>query len=357
MRDFARDIARRLPLVRDLLDRPKATCAEPGVAPAERFTLPAEHRPIATEQDIFYCFRLLLDRCPNPEEWPGHSSRAGQDLENVVASYVTSREFALRGLLNKSYNDTIELAHFPDFSLFLSRDDLAVGYQIRRDGRYEPAVCAVLRRHVKPGMTVLDIGANIGYLTMLLAKLVTSSGRVVAIEPNPENVKLLEASRRLNGFDQIAVIQIAAGRQTVLLALNVSHSNGMTAELPGAPEAILASRTVPCFALDAILPRDRPINLVKIDVEGAELYALMGLEETIIRDRPVIVSELSPGMMPGISHCSGAEYLRHLIARGYRIAVITDDGSEVMFDDDADGVMDVQARSGVDHIDILATPM
>ncbi len=205
-------------------------------------------------------------------------------------------------------------------------------------------------------MSVVDIGANIGYLTMLLASLVEPSGLVVAVEPNPDNIKLLEASRRVNNFDQVLVIQAAAGRETGVLALNVSHSNGMTGELPSNVDAIFATRPVPCFALDAILPKDKHFNLVKIDTEGAELNALIGLSETMDRDRPVIVSEFSPGMLPGISHCSGPEYLRFLIAKGYRIGVIEQDGSENSFGDDVDGVMDAYSRSGVDHIDILATP-
>jgi FkbM family methyltransferase len=223
-----------------------------------------------------------------------------------------------------------------------------------RGGKYEPGVTEIFSRYVKPGMSVVDIGANIGYFTMLAASLVELSGRVAAVEPNPENIKLLEASRRVNGFDQTLVIQAAAGRQTGLLALNVSHSNGMTAELPD-NWTIFAARPVPCFALDAILPKDRRINFVKIDTEGAELNALIGLSRTIDRDQPVIVSEFSPGALPGVSHCSGPEYLRFLIAKGYRIGVIEQDGSENRFEDDVDGVMGAYARSGVDHIDIIAT--
>ena len=220
--------------------------------------------------------------------------------------------------------------------------------------RYQPTVVRV--RNSLPGMAVVDIGANIGYFTMLLASLVEPSGLVVAVEPNPENIRLLEASRRVNGFDQVLVIQAAAGRQTGLLALNVSISNGMTTELPSDVDAIFASRPVPCFALDGILPRDRRIDLVKIDTEGAELNALIGLSGTIDRDHPVIVSEFSPGMLPGISRCSGPEYLGFLIAKGYRIGVIERDGSETGFGDDVDGVMNAYARSGVDHIDIITTP-
>jgi len=328
---------------------------ERAAALAEQNLLRAEHNKAATPEDIFHCFRLLLGRTPNPEEWPGHSSRVGEDLENVVSSYVTSREFAERGLLNKTYRDQVELVRLPRFSVFASKDDLAIGQHVV-GGSYEPGIAAILDRYVKPGMSVVDIGANIGYLTMLLASLVEPSGLVVAVEPNPDNIKLLEASRRVNNFDQVLVIQAAAGRETGVLALNVSHSNGMTGELPSNVDAIFATRPVPCFALDAILPKDKHFNLVKIDTEGAELNALIGLSETMDRDRPVIVSEFSPGMLPGISHCSGPEYLRFLIAKGYRIGVIEQDGSENSFGDDVDGVMDAYSRSGVDHIDILATP-
>ena len=356
---------RRLPIVRGFLDSGSAAPAVTALpssdlndvtAPTGQYSPPAKYCKIATPEDIFYCFRLLLGRCPNPEEWPGHSSRAGEDIENVVSSFITSRELAERGFFTKTYRDNVELVHLPSFSLFASSDDLAVGKHVVVGHSYDPKVAAVLGRYVKPGMAVVDIGANIGYLTMLLASLVTPSGLVVAVEPNPENIKLLEASRRVNGFDHVLVIQAAAGRQTALLALNVSYSNGMTGELPTELDAIFASRPVPCFALDAIVPKDRPINLVKIDTEGAELNALIGLSETIDRDRPVIVSEFSPGALPGTSHCSGPDYLRYLIGKGYRIGVIEPDGSESIFGEDVEGVMGAYSRSGIDHIDIIATP-
>jgi FkbM family methyltransferase len=367
MRAFANAVARRLPLLRGLLDhRGISVCerkltvasdgAEPAPEPPKRYPLGGEHLKTATAEDIFYCFRLLLGRNPNPEEWPGHSSRAGEDLESVVSSYVTSREFAVRGLLNKTYRDQVELVQFPCFSIYASNDDLAIGHHVLGGHPYEPGIAATFNRYVKPGMAVVDVGANIGCLTMLLASLVEASGLVVAVEPNPENIKLLEASRRVNGFDQVLVIQAAAGRRTGLLALNVSHSNGMTGELPEDADAVFASHPVPCFALDAILPKARRIDLIKIDTEGAELNALIGLSETINRDRPVIVSEFSPATLPGISRCSGPEYLRFLIARGYRIGVIERDGTETGFGDDVDGVMSAYSRSGVDHIDIIGTP-
>src|SRR5438045_6874765 len=141
MRAFARTIVGRLPMVRGLLDQRDAPSAgrntartEPdGADPSaygrvERDLWRVEHTKAATYEDIFYCFRLLLGRSPNSEEWPGHSSRVGEDLENVVSSYVTSREFAARGLLNKTYRDQVELVRFPQVPIFASNDDLAVGH-------------------------------------------------------------------------------------------------------------------------------------------------------------------------------------------------------------------------------------
>ena len=82
---------------------------------------------------------------------------------------------------------------------------------------------------------------------------------------------------------------------------------------------------------------------------------LLGLSRTIDRDHPVIISEFSPGALPGTSHCSGPDYLRYMIANGYRIGVIEQDGSETSFEDEVEGVMGAYALSGVDHIDIIAT--
>lgn len=375
MKAFVKTLVRRLPVLGGLVDQQSAAPAESniGLNPIRSAMVASgrlgatatstdsdpsstTHSYIATREDIFYCFRLLLGRIPNSEEWPGHSSRAGEDLENVVSSYITSREFSARGLLNKTYHDRVELVRLPRFSLFASREDLAVGCHVVSGHPYEPGISAVFNRYIKPGMTVVDIGANIGALTMLLASLVGPSGLVVAVEPNPENIRLLEASRRINQFEQVLVIEAAAGRQTGILALNVSYSNGTTGDLPESVTAVLASLPVPCFALDAILPKDRRMNLIKVDVEGAELNALIGLSEMIARDHPLIVSEFSPGALPGISHCTGPEYLSFLIAHGYGIGVIEPDGAESAFGDDIGGVMAAYSRSGIDHIDIIANP-
>ena len=311
-----------------------------------------EFHDLATEADILACFRLILGRMPHPEEWRGHSSRAGEPLAQVVASYVTSLEFQRRGFLGRETADDIAVAEIQGFRVYSSLGDAAVGKHVRGDN-YERDVTAVFRSRLRPGMSVVDIGANIGYFTMLAASLVGSEGRVLAVEPNPRNVRLLEASRRANHFNHVTVAQTAAGRETGLLTLNTSFSNGTTSAPPDELGQFLITESVPCMRIDALLNAGDQVDLIKVDVEGAEFNALLGAEETIRRCRPLIISEFSPSMMLGISNISGEEYLRWLMALGYDLSVVEPDGSLTPTPSDDDVMLIYQSRM-TDHIDIVA---
>lgn len=309
----------------------------------------------ATKDDVYYCFRLLLGRNPNREEWPGHTGNVGRDIDAVVRSYISSLEFMRRAdtLSGHQLDQKIQLKKTKSFSIYVQEDDEQVGRHVLRDV-YEPNVTAVFRRTVHPGMNVLDIGANIGYFTMLSASLAGPSGGVFAIEPNPDSVKLLEASRRENGFENVRIFQVAAGRAPGLLVLNRASSNAMTSAVPDSISHLVRSTTVPSFRIDDLVPPDVKIDLVKIDVEGAEYNALLGARGLIGRCHPTIVSEFSPKTMPGISGIDGMGYLRFLLDElGYRISVIDPEGGLVRCGTDAQRVMDAYDATGTDHIDLL----
>jgi hypothetical protein len=153
----------------------------------------------------------------------------------------------------------------------------------------------------------------------------------------------------------VTVAQVAAGRGTGLLVLNVSQSNGTTAPPPLDSDLLLASRTVPAIAVDALAPPQRRIHLIKVDVEGAEYVALAGCAATIERDRPAIISEFSPDAMQDISGVSGVEYLRWLLDHRYRIGVIRHDGTVSDPVSEPAPIMDAYAENGSDHLDLLAT--
>ena len=306
-------------------------------------------------EDIYYCFRLILGRSPNQEEWKGHSAHAWNTrLDDVVMSYVNSLEFARRKneMASRNWDEDLFQKQFPGFSIYVRDSDAAVGRAVR-SGVYEPHVTAVFQKHLKPGMHVLDIGANIGYFSMLSASLVTRTGSVMAIEPNAENVKLVELSRRANGFEQVTVVQAAAGRELGLLVLNTAYSNGTTAALSDDAAQLADATTVACLRLDDVVPADRQIGFIKIDVEGAEYNALLGASALIKRSHPVIASEFSPGLLRGISGVSAREYLQFVLDFGYHVSVIEPNGAVTQCGKDTDRVLRAYESCGGDHIDIL----
>ena len=309
---------------------------------------------LATEPDIEACFRLLLGRAPNPEECKGHMAQAGQPLPVVVAGYLNSLEFARRNLLRPTATPPV-LVQRAGYALYARPDDLAVGRHVVY-GAYEPEVETVFRSLVQPGMGVVDLGANLGYFTMLAAHLVGPSGYVLAVEPNPDNARLIEASRRLNHFEHVQVAQLAAGRRVGLLMLNPTYSNGTTASIGEGLEAVLAAQTVACAPLDALVEDGQHIGVIKVDVEGAEYIALRGGEGVIARDRPVIVTEFSPGLLTDISGIDGPGYLAWLHGLDYDLAVIQPDGSLAPAERDVSRVMALYNSRNSDHIDLLATP-
>lgn len=312
----------------------------------------------AGEKDIYYCFRLILGRSPNPEEWTGHLGHIGLDLDTVVFQYLNSLEFSRRlaRLSRRTDDDRVILKELDGFSLYVQDSDSAVGRHILHLGSYEPHVTEVFRRELKPGMNALDIGANIGYFSMFTARLVGPAGHVIAIEPNPANAKLIEASRRVNAFDNVTIVQAAVGRSLGLLMLNTSYSNGTTAGLSEDLAGLIDATTVPCLVVDDLVHADQHIDFVKIDVEGAEYNALFGAQRTLRRCMPVIVSEFAPSAMPGVSGVTGPEYLRLVLDLGYRVAVIEKNGDATDCGGNIEKVMNAFATSGVDHIDIVFHP-
>jgi hypothetical protein len=143
--------------------------ARPGLDLSEPWKIPQS--PV-TPEDVFYCFRLLLGRPPNREEWEGHVGQAPADLDALVRSYMSSLEFSRRAdtVLGRRLDDRLSLVSAKGFSIYVQEDDTSVGQHVKRGG-YEPHVTAVFRDRLRPGMHVLDIGANIGYYTMLAASL------------------------------------------------------------------------------------------------------------------------------------------------------------------------------------------
>jgi len=311
---------------------------------------------LTSEKDIYYCFRLILGRNPGSDEWRYHQARLGAELSSTVRSYLGSAEFSKRGMFSHELDlKDIRIADVNGASLYVNEQDPVIGRSVL-SGNYEPDVVAVFKRYLRPGMRIIDIGANIGFYTILSTVLVGGNGHVLAVEPNPSNTKLLEASRLKNNFDNIEVAQVAASDHTGLLILNAGESNGTTSKADSDTGVLEARSIVPCMKLDTLVDPNTSIDFVKIDVEGAEYLALCGLKETILRCKPIIVSEFSPKSLPAFSGCGAVDYLAFFVNLGYKLGVITRDGSITECGTDTAAVMEAFYARHSDHIDIVAEP-
>lgn len=219
----------------------------------------------------------------------------------------------------------------------------------RAGDRQIGAPARALRRTRAPGDGMLDIGANIGYFALLAASCVGPSGHVTAMEPNPENVALMERSLAESGFGHVTVIQAGASADIGTLALHAASGNGATSSCdPGRG----ARRTAAGLPVDVALSRRAgPLRLVKIDVEGFEFEALRGAERVLAEDRATLLLEFAPD---GLVGTDGPGLLGWLAARGYGFALLEGEGPGTPLG--AAGVMDAFARAGVDHVDIMAVP-
>jgi FkbM family methyltransferase len=184
-----------------------------------------------------------------------------------------------------------------------------------RSGVYEQHLTRVFEQYCRPGMTVVDVGANLGYYSLLASKLVGPSGRVVALEPNSENCRLLLSSLRLNRSTNVELLPVAADVATgwAYYSTHVGSNGGLidTDELLTHPGVV-----VPTFRLDDLIP-DR-VDFLKMDVEGAEGRVVRGATGLIERDRPVVTTELKDEMLTRVSAMSVREYLGYFESIGYR---------------------------------------
>jgi FkbM family methyltransferase len=161
----------------------------------------------------------------------------------------------------------------------------------------EPGTHRCLKSLVDPGMTVVDVGANVGMLSLALARSVGALGKVYAFEAEPDFQDLLAKSFALNGVPWVELRRQAAGRQAGTATFHVSPIAGHSSlyDLPDDEAAAAKQITVEVVALDEALADVAKVDLVKIDVEGAELDVLAGMTKLIARNPGLaIIAEFGP---------------------------------------------------------------
>ena len=172
--------------------------------------------------------------------------------------------------------------------------------QIDKDywlGTYEPELQAALRELIPAGAVIYDVGANIGYVSLLLAKAAGEQGRVFAFEALPSNLDQLRRNVALNAMEpRVTVVGNAVTDSSAPVRFLVHSSGGMgkAAGSAGRDDRYQSEITVPGLSLDefAYARGNPPPQVVKMDIEGGEVLALPGMRRLLAEARPLMLMEL-----------------------------------------------------------------
>lgn len=170
-------------------------------------------------------------------------------------------------------------------------------------GVNEMPIQQALAAQLKPGHVFFDIGANVGFFSLLAARLVGPTGRAVAFEPVPANAAAIRRNAALNGFQHIDVVEAAVGDGAGEIELVLTRHPGGASIIQDLPSPDITGRTrVPLIRIDDLHTRGRipTPSFVKIDVEGAEPAVLRGMEQVARRFKPGIICELDDATVEAV---------------------------------------------------------
>lgn len=282
-----------------------------------------------SKEAVEWGYRLILGREPETEAVVVEKM-ACADLPDLSSQLIYSQEFIYQNpgfipLMNK----WALIEHETGIRLWVNLADTGISWPIIRND-FEPGEMAFLSKHVSPGQTIFDIGANIGFFSMVLAKLVGPSGRVVGFEPLPFLHERAVMSALENGFAHCTIHNVALAKEhgTVALVYAPGSPNwgGAFLSFDGSVLPGHASVPVPTCPLSDFVEGGLP-SLIKIDVEGGE-HLVMSYAVDILKDaRPIVVSEIHRGQLEKVSGVTPDEYIGLFRGLGYKCFEIAKDGS------------------------------
>lgn len=192
-------------------------------------------------------------------------------------------------------------------------------------GHFEPDEVSVLKNIVKRDMLAVDIGANIGFYTLMLAGLVGDAGKVIAFEPVPDSRSKLSISVTRNRLDHIVQIESCAlsssnGQVQIVHDIDTINIGGahISEDAGLLPREGTVCHTVTTRKLDEF-QFNRRIDFIKMDVEGAEGLVVRGAVSTLRRDMPVMLVEFNDSQLRAVSKLSSEALAAEYLALGYRL--------------------------------------
>jgi len=214
--------------------------------------------------------------------------------------YVFSR-LAQRLIYDRMNGYVLKKLKNSSVSMILNASDTGISQELMRKGSHEPLSTKILMENLHEGMSIADVGANLGYFALQEAEVVGPKGVVYAIEPIPQNFFLLRHNVALNNLKNIQVFNLAIGDEDGSLDLFLSYASNWASAFK-TPINIDQKITVPSKRLDTFLKDKGKVDLVRMDVEGYETKIVDGMEETLKQKNLMLFIEIHP-LFTGKSRC------------------------------------------------------
>jgi FkbM family methyltransferase len=223
----------------------------------------------------------ILDQTPDfVARWLRSSARTTRLLRPFVNAILPDHEIAIR--VRSGFGAGLQMPIFPRSEKYYW------------SGVHERHVQESLVHLLRPGMTFWDVGAHIGFFSLIASRLVTRTGHVEAFEPFPPNRVRLATSIALNQAANVTIHAIALAEGTGTAAFHMTSSSLTGSLVPNGGDSFMP---VQCVSADDAMRSIRAPDFVKIDAEGAELAVLRGARRMLLSNRPTILIELTSGDM------------------------------------------------------------
>ena len=313
--------------------------------------------PVATPEEIRFAYRLLLDREPDPAGLAHYTAMAATHrltLAQLRDIFLISEEY--RGRVR----GRVVQVDIGGCVVVVDPADPIFGATIARHRMWEPHLRAILMRHLAPGSVYVDIGANLGTMAFPAAVRVGPGGKVIAFEPDPTNIAQFLQGVAANGFGHVTLFPVALSDARAVFALQGGSNAYLVA--PGGSDLMAQA-----MMGDDLLGAEPRIDVIKLDIEGHEPFALRGLARTLACHRPLVLCEFNPRCLHDHIGLPPAAFAAEIFALTRAVTAIEHDGRENAVASAADLLALWAARNaqavatghlpdGMLHVDLLFRP-
>ncbi len=221
--------------------------------------------------------------------------------------------------------------------------------------KYEIGMTKVLKNFIKKDWIICDIGAYIGYHTTLFSKLTGENGKIISVEPEPNNYKLLKKNIRLNNLNNVTTYSIAISDKKGKGIIYSPNENAPDSRIFKVPGENRHETKVKTDTLDNLLRKEKKINLIKIDIQGWEERALKGAGKTFKKNKDIyLITEFQPSLLSKAGTDS-KKYLKMISKFGFKIYLIDEKKQKLKRIKKLENLIEITKKTDGGFVDLLCS--